>query len=246
MLLEILSASFLVGLVSLVGLALLPLREKLLDKIMFFVMSFAIGAIFAAAFFDLLPEALGKLGSKTVFAATLAGILCFFLLERIVRWHHGHHVNHEHEKPFAQLILVGDALHNFFDGIAISAAFLTSLPVGVSTTFAIIMHEIPHELSNYTLLLYGGFSREKALFYNFLSALIALVGAALFYYLSTIVSDLEALGIAFTAGTFIYIAGTDLVPELHNEENPRKSVLQFAAILVGIAVIWVTTAAFAE
>lgn len=239
MLLEIIVATTVVSLISLIGVVFLSLKKNTLETIVFVILSFATGTLFAAAFFDLFPEAMEGLDSKTVFTVALAGIMIFFILERLVHWHHEHHDHGSHEKPIAYLVLIGDGLHNFFDGIAIAASFLTSTELGITTTFAIIAHEIPQELSDFTLLTYAGFSAKKALLFNLLSALTALIGAISFFYLSNYVANLESYGLAFTAGAFLYIAGTDLLPELHKEEKTSKSLLQLIAIIAGIVVVWV-------
>ncbi|VVC03353.1 Zinc transporter ZupT [Candidatus Bilamarchaeum dharawalense] len=239
MLLEIIIATVVVSLVSLIGVALLSLNKKTMDTTVFVILSFAIGTLLAATFFDLFPEALEKLDARSVFTTTLGGIIVFFIIERLVHWHHEHHDHAKHEKPVAWLVLIGDGVHNFFDGVAIAASFLTSMELGVTTTLAIIAHEIPQELSDFTLLRYAGFSTKKALAFNFVSALTAIAGALAFYYLAGYVDNIEPYGLAFTAGAFIYIAGTDLLPELHKEEKRSKSMVQLVAMLLGIATIWV-------
>ncbi len=239
MIIEILVATILVSLISLVGIVLLSLNKKTLDTAVFLILSFATGTLFAAAFFDLFPEALEGLESKVVFGVALSGIMVFFILERLVHWHHEHHDHKNHEKPVAYLVLLGDGLHNFFDGIAIAASFLTSFELGITTTLAIIAHEIPQELGDFTLLTYAGFSTKKALLFNLLSALTAVIGAISFFYLSSQIENLQYYGLAFTAGAFLYIAGTDLLPELHKQEEKSKSITQLIAMLAGIVVIWI-------
>jgi zinc and cadmium transporter len=238
MILEIIAATALVSLISLAGVALLSLKKETMNTIVFVVLSFATGSLFAAAFFDLFPEAIAGLDADTVFATALGGIIVFFILERLIHWHHEHHDHKKHEKPVAYLVLVGDGIHNFFDGVAISASFLTSFEIGITTTFAIIAHEIPQELSDFTLLTYAGFSERKALLANFLSALLALAGAVGFFYLSESIENVEFYGLAFTAGAFLYIAGTDLLPEMHKQEEKSKSVIQLLAMISGVLVIW--------
>ncbi len=238
MIIEILAATLLVSLFSLVGVVLLLLGKKRVEQVVFVIVSFATGSLFAAAFFDLFPEAMEGLETDIVFAWALAGIVTLFVLERIVHWHHEHHDHLKHEKPVAYMVLLGDGIHNFFDGVAIAASFLTSFELGLTTTIAIVLHEIPQELSDLTLLLYAGFSREKALAANLLSALAALAGALSFLYLTEIVEGLEFYGLAFTAGIFLYIAGTDLLPELHKKEKKMETVVQLAAMLAGIILMW--------
>ncbi|NYZ74212.1 ZIP family metal transporter [Candidatus Micrarchaeota archaeon] len=237
MLLEIVLATVFVSLLSFSGIILLSLQKKTQDALVFIILGFATGSLLAAAFFDLLPEAITGLPSGSVFAFTLAGIMVFFILESMVHWHHEHHDHKEHEKPVAYLVLIGDGIHNFFDGVAIAAGFLVSLPLGLATTFAIMMHEIPQEISDFTLLTYAGFSTKKALIANLLSGLTSVLGALFFFYLSGYVQNLQFYGLAFAAGGFIYIAASDLIPELHKQGKMRVWV-QLAAILAGIAVMW--------
>jgi zinc and cadmium transporter len=238
MLIEIIFATLVVSAMSLVGISLISLDKKTMDNVVFIILSFAIGTLLAATFFDLFPEALESGDSQIVFGTALAGILTFFILERLVHWHHEHHDHSTHEKPVAWLVVIGDGVHNFFDGVAISASFLTSMEVGITTTFAIIVHEIPQELSDFTLLRYAGFSTKKALAFNLISALASVMGAVFFFYASEHIENIEPIGLAFTAGAFLYIAATDLLPELHKEEEKSKSIIQLVAMLLGIATIW--------
>jgi len=241
MLFEIIAATLLVSLISLIGVLLLSLKKKMLETVTFVILAFATGSLLGAAFLHILPEAVESMEPHVVFPIVLGSMLMFFVLEQFVHWHHEHHDHKTHEKPMAYLVLVGDGVHNFFDGVAISAAFLTSPEVGITSTIAIIMHEIPQEISDFTLLIYAGFSRTKALATNLISGLTAVLGAIGFYYLSGIVENLEVYGLAFAAGGFIYIASTDIIPELHKEEKKSKSVIQFFSILAGVLMIWVLT-----
>jgi zinc and cadmium transporter len=241
MILEIIAATVLVSLFSLIGISLLYIRKETAEKLVFVILAFATGSLLAAAFFDLLPEALEGVEPQTAFTIALGSIMVMFILERLVHWHHEHHDHAKHEKPMAYLVLMGDGIHNFFDGVAIAASFLTSPALGVTTTIAIVLHEIPQELSDYTLLLYAGFSTRKAAVANLLSGLTAVIGALAFFYFSTLVENIQFYGLAFAAGSFIYIACTDLLPELHKEEKRLKSVVQLAAVIAGVATIWAIT-----
>lgn len=236
-LLEIVAATVVVSLVSLVGIALF-LSKRGHEKLLLPLVSFSAGTFLGAAFFDLLPEAIEASSIGEAMAFALVGLLSFFMLEKIVLWHHHHAHSHKKEKPAGHLSLVGDGVHNFFDGAVIAASFIASAPLGIVTTLAIILHEIPQEIGDFSLLLYSGFSVKKALFLNFLTALAALAGALAFFYASNIVAGLQAAGLAFTAGMFLYIAGADLVPELQKEENPKKSLVQFALIVLGALAIY--------
>lgn len=238
----ILGATVLVSLVSFAGVVLLPYKGKTARMLMFAFVVFAVGTLLGAAFLDLLPEAIESADVSLVMQAVLAGILTFFIIEKVLYWHHHHGEHVEKEKPLAYLNLFGDGLHNFFDGAAIAASFLASTELGITTTIAVVLHEIPQEVGDFSLLLYSGLSRGKALLFNFLSALVAVIGALVFYYSSSIIGDLKPLGLAFTAGMFIYIATVDMLPELQKEPRFRKSLAQFFFIMLGIAAIWLITA----
>ena len=238
----IIAATIAISLASLGGIALLRVNKPTEEKILFALVSLSTGTLLAGAFLDLLPESLERTTPSTALATALVGILVFFVLEKLIVWHH-HHADHAKvsEKPLGYLSLVGDALHNFFDGVAISAAFIASPALGLTTTLAVLLHEIPQEIGDYSLLIYSGFTRKKALLFNLGSALFAVIGALLFYFAAPFVQNLSSLALAFTAGMFIYIATADVVPELQREKTPSKSALQFLFILIGVALIWLVT-----
>lgn len=234
----ILASTFLVSAISIIGILFLVLRKKLLDKISLMLVSFASGSLLGGAFLHLIPEALSPY-DESVFIVILVGIFVFFLLEKSL-W------KHCHEKecpvhPFAYLNLFGDGLHNFIDGLTIAASFLVSIPLGTATTLAVISHEVPQEIGDFGILVYGGLSKNKALFYNFLTAITALVGATVMYALyvfSPFIPNMAYL-LAFAAGSFIYIATTDLIPELRKEKNLTISIAQIILLLAGITSMWV-------
>lgn len=235
--------------VSLIGGIILLFKEKLAVKISRFLASFAAGALLGTAFFDLLPEALhlGEESEINIFTWTLMGILFFFLIERFIRWFHHHHYRHHSEfetdysKPTVPLIVLGDSLHNFIDGIAIAATFMTDPALGVVTTLAVAAHEIPQEVGDFGILLHRGVKRSKVLLYNVISALTAVLGAVITYYLGDTVQSLVPLVLALTAGFFIYIAASDLIPEIHHREWKEYSYLESALLLVGVLTIFLTT-----
>jgi len=240
----ILASVVIVSLVSFVGVVTLYLRPKLLEKILFGLVSFAAGALIGAAFLDLLPESMEKLGEK-VFPYALLGVVVFYVIETFFNWYHchyGHHHHHAkvHVKSFAWLNLFGDAIHNFVDGMIIAAGYIVSVPAGIAITIGVVLHEIPQELGDFGILVYGGVKKGKALFFNFLSALTAVLGALLVYFFSGI-ADISAYLVPFAAGGFIYIASADLLPELHKERNIPKAFTQLLFFMTGIAMIWVMT-----
>lgn len=240
----ILTGTVAVSLVSLIGTLAFKFGEKHLERLLFVSVSFATGALLGAAFLDLLPEALEQVPVQAALPLVLGGMLAFFVFEKFM-WHH-HHVSHRphkgakaaKEKPLGYLTLAGSLTHNFFDGVAIAAAFLVDVPLGFATTLAIALHEVPHELGDVGLLLYSGFSLRKATLWNVATGLTSVVGGVAFFLFAPNVSLLEAYALAFTGGTFIYIAAADLVPELHKEHRGIRSLAQLVFIALGIAVIW--------
>lgn len=235
----ILLSTLMVSLISIFGIFFVTLKEEMFKRVLLLFVSFASGTMLGAAFLELIPESLSA-SSETVFIAILVGILAFFILEKSL-WRHCH----EREcaiHTFAYLNLLGDSVHNFVDGAIIAASFLVppvpNLSLGLATTLAVIAHEIPQEIGDFSILIYGGFSRVKALLYNFVTASIAIFAAVLTYFASAYFSNLEYL-LAFAAGGFIYIATTDLIPELHKERDLSKSVAQFILLSLGMALMWI-------
>ncbi len=233
MLFEIILATLVVSLLSLVGIFL---TRKMAKTTTHRMVSFAAGALLGAAFLDLIPEGVEASSPDIFFYYVLSGFFLSFILERFIFWYHCHEgVCKVH--PFNYLSLIGDALHNFLDGIIIAAAFMADTTLGITSTIAIMFHEIPQELGEYFLLLHGGFSKGKALFYNFLSALTAVLGALLTYFFLGGEPAFTTTLVGIAAGGFIYIATTDLVPELKKLPTQKESVIHFLLILVGVASI---------
>jgi zinc and cadmium transporter len=235
----IIAATIFVSLVSLVGIALFLLGKKKIDGILFYMISFSAGTLMGAAFFDLLPESIASIDASLALEITFAGLISAFIVEKFVHWHH-HHVasENEHHHPLGALTLIGDGIHNFLDGIAIAAAFMVNVPLGITTTIAITLHEIPQEIGDFGLLIYSGYSKEKALMFNFISALTAVAGGLLFWFFSDSVANMEGYALAFTAGTFVYIAAVDLLPEIQKEKDARRSLAQLSLMLLGAVLIW--------
>ncbi|NYZ78247.1 ZIP family metal transporter, partial [Candidatus Micrarchaeota archaeon] len=184
----ILGAAFIVSLISFIGVLLLWLNEKAFNRLLLFFISFAIGAMLGAVFLDLLPEAVETAGAETAFIYALAGIVVFYVVEKFLHWHHHHEGQHaeegthKHVHPVGYLNLIGDSIHNFIDGALIAASFLVSVPLGIISTVAVIAHEVPQELGDFGILLYSGFEKNKALLFNFLTALTAVAGALITYF----------------------------------------------------------------
>ncbi|TRZ96216.1 ZIP family metal transporter [bacterium] len=226
-------STFIVSLISLIGIFTLTIKEKLLQRISFCLIGFSAGALIGSAFLHLLPEALEKTKSTLVFYNLILGIVIFFILEKYLHWRHCHE-DTCHIHPFVYLNLIGDGLHNFLDGMVIAVSFVASFKLGIVTTIAIILHEIPQELSDFAVLIYGGFTKRKALLYNFLIALTAIVGSIVGYLLADFSRGFSDFILPFTAGGFIYIASSDLIPELHRQSNRGNSTFAFLAFLFGI------------
>jgi len=231
----------LVSLLSLIGLAFISVAEEKLKSIIFFMVSLAVGGLFGDAFIHLLPESFERIGSKlqaSVFV--LAGIFAFFVLEKFLLWRHQHVLESDHPiHPVGYMNLLADGAHNFIDGVIIGASYDVSLHVGIATTLAVVFHEIPHELGNFFVLLYAGFTKRKALFFNFVSALFAILGTVMSLSIGSRVAEFSSVMLPLAAGGFIYIAGSDLVPELNKESTLGKSVVQMLAIGVGVGLMFV-------
>jgi zinc and cadmium transporter len=227
-----------VSLISLVGILALILRSDI-KKITFLLVSFAVGGLFGDAFIHLLPESFKKIESTLAISLlVLAGLFIFFVLEKILRWRHSHSTESEpHVHPMVTMNLVGDAVHNLIDGMVIGASYMVNIPLGLTTTLAIVLHEIPQEMGDFGILLQGGLSVKRALVFNFLSALTAIIGTVLSLVIGPHVQGYTVALIPITAGGFIYIAGTDLLPELQKDVKLSRSLLQFALILLGIGIM---------
>ncbi len=237
--LYVLASVVAVSMVSLVGVVLFPFSRETTKRLLVYMVSFSAGALFGDAFIHLLPEAVGESGFSTGLAISLIGGIVFsFCIEKFIRWRHCHlPTSEEHPHPIAFMNLVGDAVHNFIDGIIIAASYLASVPVGIATTFAVVFHEIPQEIGDYGVLLHGGFTKRKALLMNFLTALTAVAGAAAALFVSSMVSNTTSILLPFAAGIFIYIAGSDLIPELHKEVKVKESAFQLLWFLLGVGIM---------
>jgi zinc and cadmium transporter len=231
-LLWIIAATMVDGLVSLVGAVTLVLKKETLNKLLMVLVAFSTGALLGGAFFHLMPEALEAMKPPVAFGYLLAGFILFFLIEKLLHWHHCHE-EHCEVHAFTYLILFGDGIHNFIDGLVIAASFLVGIRFGIVTTLLILGHELPQELGDFGVLLHGGFSARKALAFNFLSQMTAVAGGVAGFLISG-AAGFTSLLLPFAAGGFVYIAASDLVPELHKEKRLGKSMLYFAFFLIGI------------
>lgn len=247
----ILLFTFLGSIGALIGGLILLSNEKFALKISHFLASFAAGTLLGTAFFELLPEAIHEAEELeiNIFPWALFGIVLFFFIERFIHWFHHHEDHHEHEKESKStvpLIVISDTVHNFIDGVVIAATFLVNIPLGIVTTVAVFSHELPQEIGDFGLLLHKGVSRKKVIVINILSAAAAFVGAFITYVVGDVLANYIPIFLALTAGFFIYIASSDLIPEIHYEKNKRFAIIQSLLLLLGIIVIWISVSTLHE
>lgn len=241
-----------VSVVSFSGLAALSLGERTLRRIIFLLVALATGTLFGDALIHLIPEALVS-GIEEILVASVvfAGILVFFVLEKFLSWRHAHGAHEESRETLethshtpqeiAPLILTADFVHNALDGVIIGASFLVSVPVGLATTLAVVLHEIPQEVADFGLLIHAGWSKGKALLWNFFSALSAFLSLFIVFLVGERAESFVPLAAAFTAGAFLYIAGADLVPELHKTRGTRRAATQVVAVALGFGAMLLLT-----
>lgn len=240
----ILLFTFIGSIGALVGGLILLSHRKFALKVSHFLASFAAGILLGTAFFDLLPEAVHE-GEKTgvdVFPWALFGIVLFFLLERFIHWFHHHEEFHKDEesKSILPLIIVGDTMHNFIDGVVIAATFMVNIPLGIVTSISVFAHEIPQEIGDFGLMLHKGLSRGKIILVNILSAGVAFLGAIITYLLGNMLEAYIPALLAVTAGFFIYIASSDLIPEIHHEKRKGFAFIESLLLIVGVVVMAVS------
>jgi len=233
-------AVFTVSLISFAGIFTVSIKLDLLKKLVMYLVSLSAGALLGGAFFHLIPESAEMDGfSFTLALSILAGILVFFFMEKIICWRHCHvPTSEEHPHPFALMNLIGDAFHNMIDGMVIAGSFLVSIPLGISTTLAVAFHEIPQEMGDFGVLIHGGFSRYKALLLNFSVALTSIIGAIVILALNLKVEAVTMFLVPFTAGGFIYIAASDLIPEMRKDIRPLNSFIQMIFLLLGLFIMY--------
>ncbi|HLD39376.1 MAG TPA: ZIP family metal transporter [archaeon] len=235
----ILASVILVSLISLVGIAAVLVARKKLSKILIYLVALSAGTLFGGAFFHLLPEAAEGGFTISISLFAFLGIVVSFIVEKLIHWTHCHIMpSRTHIHRFAYMNIFGDGVHNFIDGIIIAVSYLVSIPLGIATTIAVIFHEIPQEIGDFGVLLLGGFTVRRALFLNFLSAITAIIGALFAFFVSSFVEGIMIPLIAFAAGNFIYIAGVDLVPELHKKFSTKSAILQLLIFILGAFIMY--------
>lgn len=238
----ILSSTFLISLIAFAGAVILFLKENILERILLILVSFAAGALIGGAFLHLIPEAIEQVGQEEsllkVFFYLLFGFCSFFILENFISWHHHHSKNHPEIKSFSYLILVSDSIHNFIDGLIIAASFVVSVPLGIATALAVALHEIPQEIGDFGILIYSGFKKIKALLFNFVSAFTIVLGGLFGFLLSGKIGDSVVFLLPFAAGSFVYVACSDLVPEIKHKGSLQKALINFFVFLTGIGIMF--------
>ena len=229
---------------ALIGGLILLSRRKFALKISHFLASFAAGILLGTAFFDLLPEAVheGEEAGINIFPWALFGIVLFFLLERFIHWFHHHEEFHKEEesKSTLPLIIFGDTMHNFIDGVVIAATFMVNVPLGIATSISVFVHEVPQEIGDFGLMLHKGLKPKRIILVNVLSAAVAFSGAIITYLLGNILEPYIPMLLAITAGFFIYIASSDLIPEIHHEKRKGFAVIESLLLIIGVVVVGVS------
>ena len=233
----IILSCLLISLCVWVAVLLLYFKKETLSKITLLLVSLSAGALLGGAFFHLLPEGAEKLEPNLLFLIVVISFILFFFLEKLLFWRHCHE-GECHVHTFGYMNLVGDSIHNFIDGVVIASTFLIDIKLGFITTFIIAIHEIPQEIGDFGVLIHAGFNKTKALILNFLVALTVVLGGIAGYFASFTLNQTIPYLLPFAAGGFIYIAASDLMPEIKKETNLKKSLLSFFVFILGIALMY--------
>jgi len=242
----IIITTVLISLVSFIGIFTLALKDKVLNKILLFLVSLSAGALMAGAFLHLIPEAIEKSIYEheghieiplEIFIFVIVGFILFFIIEKVLHWRHCHKGNCDIH-TFHYMNLIGDSVHNFIDGLILAASFVTSIELGITTTFAIVAHEIPQEIGDFGVLIYGGFKKKKAIMLNFIVAATAIIGGIIGFIISRLIDGATIFLLPFAAGGFIYIAATDLIPEIKKELDYKKYIITLIIFIFGILLMW--------
>jgi zinc and cadmium transporter len=231
---------------SLIGIVTLSLNPRTLHRILTIIVAYSAGTILGAAIFDLLPEAIELVDERLVYPIIAFGFVFFLLLERLLYWYHGHGHMHEieervtgvHTKNFGYLNLIGDFIHNFVDGMIIAAGFINSFGTGIATAIAVAFHELPQEMGDYGILVYAGFEKKRALILNIAAALSIVVGGIFGSFFLALTESLGGWMVAFSAGAFIFLSASELIPEMHEEKNRSKNFIQIVILLLGMLTIY--------
>jgi zinc and cadmium transporter len=244
-LIYILISTFAITFIAFIGIFTLAIKEKILNKILLLLVSLSAGALMGGALLHLLPEAVEEAEGTdfNVFLVVLIGFILFFLIEKVLHWRHCHKGKCD-VHTFHYMNLIGDSIHNFIDGLIISAGFIASIEIGISTVIAIAAHEIPQEIGDFGVLIFGGFKKKKAIVLNFTVALTIVLGGIVGYFISSTINQSVIFLLPFAAGGFIYIAATDLVPEIKKELDIKKSMATIFVFICGILIMWLIKVIF--
>lgn len=236
-LLTIISATFLITLCVWIAVLFMFFKKEVLDKILIFLVSLSAGALMGGAFLHLLPEASEAMSIDSLFGVFLISFIIFFLIEKILHWRHCHKAECS-VHSFGYMNLVGDSVHNFIDGLVIASVFMVDIKLGIVTTLAVAIHEIPQEIGDYGVLIYAGFKRKMALILNYVVALTVVLGGIAGYLLFSSLENFLPFLMPFAAGGFVYIAASDLMPEIRKESNLKKSIISFFVFILGITLMY--------
>ena len=236
-LLYIIIASFSITLCVWISVLILYFKKETLSKILLFLVSFSAGALIGGAFLHLLPEASENIKADKLFLIVLSSFVFFFFVEKILHWRHCHH-NKCAVHTFGYMNLFGDSVHNFIDGLIIASTFLIDFKLGITTTLAIALHEIPQEIGDFGVLLFAGFNKKKAVIINYIVSFIVVVGAVAGYFFFVYLENIIPFLLPFAAGGFIYIAASDIMPEIRKESDLKKSIISFLVFLLGIGLMF--------
>ena len=241
-----LGSVLLVSLIPVLGIVFLCISEELVRRSILFFVSFSTGALLGDVFIHMIPEMGENVAFQKDMYAILFGIVASFAIEKVIHWRHCHVLpsgpdDHSHIHPMGPLNLIGDTIHNFIDGLIIAASYVVSISVGISTTLAVVLHEIPHEVGNFAVLVHSGYSRKKAVLFTIYAQMSAIVGVILFLLARSSLTTLSAYMLPLAAGNFVYIAGSDLIPELHKETGLRHVFIQLFGMTLGILVMFSIT-----
>lgn len=234
---SIILATFAITLCVWAAVLLLLLKKDVLAKITLFLVSLSAGSFIGGAFLHLLPEAAEEMEAEKLYLVVLGSFMFFFFLEKLLHWRHCHKADCSIH-TFGYMNLFGDSVHNFIDGLVIASTFVVDFKLGLATTFAIALHEIPQEIGDFGVLIHAGFDRLKALSVNYLVALTVVLGGLTGYFLSSSLNSLLPYLLPFAAGGFIYIAASDLMPEIRKEPNLRRSIHSFFVFILGVALMY--------
>lgn len=234
-----LGSVIIVSLVSLIGVFSLSIKEEIIKKYISLFISLAVGALLGDAFIHLIPETFETASNPTISSLLIIfGILVFLTIEKFLHWHHhSEDVEEKHIHPVGKLLLFTDGFHNLIDGVIIGVSFMVSIPIGLATTLAVILHEIPQEIGDFAVLLHSGYNKKRALWLNFLSALMAVFGVIIALIFGSLAEAFTLWILPIAAGGFIYIAVADLIPELNKTKDIKYSTMQILTVVLGIVAM---------